>query len=402
MPNPNQLDNNKVAFGIKINRLGLGTLALLAALAVPLAALADGPPPHHFASLQLLHPVATSVNPETTTNFRLSVLYGRSGEVYGLDLNGVASYTSGDVTAFQLNGLYSGTGGLFKGMSATLGLTHTKRGAAGFRLSGLGNYNEDAFAGVQMAGVLNYTRRGLAGAQISSILNINDGAGTFLQMASVANVNVGPFAGLQLSVFMNAANNRMSGGQLGVVNYGETMNGVQVGVFNTSNQFHGLKVGVVNSSQEFSGTAIGLVNMDNQSRKEWLFYGSNLSLVNIGFRTVLNRWSSIISTGYFDLQGDVDESLFFGWNFGRNIPLNRKWDLTIDVGYQHIIPQASNNRAENDRLHYSLQARALVDYHLKDNLGLVGSVGSSTVFSEYSSDATNETDFHFTAGIVLY
>ena len=386
MPNPNQLDNNKVAFGIKINRLGLGTLALLVALAVPLAALADGPPPHHFASLQLLHPLATSPNPETTTNFRLSVFYGRSG----------------DVTAFQLNGLYSGTGGLFRGMSATLGLTHTKRGAAGFRFSGLGNYNEDAFAGVQMAGVLNYTRRGLAGAQIASVLNINDGAGTFLQLSSVANINAGPFAGFQVSVFLNAANSQMGGGQLGVLNYAENMKGVQVGVINMGASFHGLKVGVVNSGQEITGTTIGLVNQDLDSRKEWMFYGSNLSLINIGYRTVLNHWSSVVSTGYGDVQGDVSETLFFGWNFGRNFPLSQRWDLTLDLGYQHIIPQASDNPDDNDRLHYSLQARALADYRLNDKLGLVGSVGSSTVYSEYSSEATSQTDFLFTAGIVLY
>lgn len=378
------------------------SLALSTGLAVPCVAQPDHNTPHHFASLQLFHPLATSPDPETTTNFRLSVLYGRSGGVHGLDLNLVTGVTSGDVLALQATGLYSRTGGLFQGLSVTGGLSHLESGGAGFQIAGLANYDEDAFAGLQMAGILNYTDRGFAGAQLSSVLNVNDGAGTFLQLATLANINAGPFAGFQASVFLNAANSRMGGGQLGILNFAESMNGVQVGVFNMAREFHGLRVGIVNTGHEIGGTAIGLVNRDLHSRKEWLFYGSNLSLVNIGYRTVLNDWSSVVSTGYGDAKGDVGETLFFGWNFGRNIPLNDQWDLTVDLGFQHIIPKAVNNPLENDRLHYALQARLLGDYRLTDHLGLVGSVGASSVFSEYTSDASSETDFHFTAGIVLY
>lgn len=344
--------------------------ALLTGLATPCAAQSSQHPPHHFASLQLLHPIATSPNPETTTNLRFSVLYGRSGEVRWVDLN--------------------------------LGIGVTSSGGTGFAMSGLANYNEDAFAGLQLAGSLNYVDRGFAGAQISGILNLNDGGGTFLQACSVANINAGPFAGLQWAGLLNAANSRIGGGQIALANYAENMNGFQIGVFNLARQFHGLQVGILNHSREFSGTPIGLINMDDHSRREWMFYGSNLSLANIGFRTVLNNWSSIVSAGYGDAKGDVESSLFLGWNFGRNIPLGEKLDLTIDLGFQHVIPQKSSDPVKNDRLHYSLQARAIGEYHLNENLGLVGSLGSSTVFDEYSSNADSETDLHFIAGIVLY
>ena len=385
-----------------LSRLIPGSVALLVGLAAPCAAQPDHNTPHHFASLQLLHPIATSGDPETTTNFRLSVFYGRSGAIHGVDLNAVAGVTSADVTALQLTGLFSSTRGVFRGVSLTGGLSHLKNGGAGFQIAGLANYDEDAFAGLQMAGLLNYTSRGFAGAQISSIMNLNDGGGTFLQASSVANVNAGPFAGAQVAVFLNAANSVMGGGQLALVNFAENLNGIQLGFLNLAHEFHGLQIGILNLNHEFSGTPIGLVNMDNQSRKEWMFYGSNLSLANIGFRTVLNQWSSILSAGYGDVQGDVDASLFLGWNFGRNFPLSERWDLTIDLGYQHIMPTKSDNPAENDRLHYSLQARALGEYHLNDSLGLVGSLGSSTVFDGYKPGADSKTDLHFTAGIVLY
>jgi len=371
-------------------------------LAVPCAAQPNYDSPHHIASLQLLHPIATSPNPETTTNFRLSVFYGRSGAIHGLDLNAVAGVTSGDVTALQLTGLFASTGGIFRGMSFTGGISHLKRGGAGFQISGLANYDEDVFAGLQVAGLLNYTSRGFAGAQVSAVMNLNDGGGTFLQASSVANVNAGPFAGAQVAVFLNAANAQTGGGQLALVNFAEDLNGIQLGFLNLANEFHGLQIGVLNLNNEFGGTPIGLVNIDDDSRKEWMFYGSNLSLANIGFRTVLNKWSSVLSTGYGDVQGEVEASLFLGWNFGRNIPLSKRWDLTIDLGYQHIMPKVSNNPDENDRLHFSLQARALGEFHLNDSLGIVGSVGSSTVYSEYKSGAANETALLFSAGIVLY
>ena len=56
---------------------------------------------------------------------------------------------------------------------------------------------------------------------------------------------------------------------------------------------------------------------------------------------------------------------------------------------------------ENPRLQYALQARALGEHRLNDGLGLFGAVGSSTRFAEYASDAPSETDFHFSAGVVL-
>jgi len=371
-------------------------------LSVPCAAQPDHNTPHHFVSLQLLHPIATSPNPETTTNFRLSIFYGRSGAIHGIDLNAIAGVTSADVTALQLTGLFASTGGIFRGMSFTGGISHLKGGGAGFQVSGLANYDEDVFAGLQMAGLLNYTSRGFAGAQVSAVMNLNDGGGTFLQASSVANVNAGPFAGAQVAFFINAANARMGGGQLALVNFAESLNGIQLGFLNLAHEFHGLQIGVLNLNNEFSGTPIGVINMDDHSRKEWMFYGSNLSLANIGFRTVLNKWSSVLSTGYGDVQGDVEASLFLGWNFGRVIPLTERWDLTIDLGYQHIMPKKSNNPEENDRLHFSLQARALGEFHLNDSLGIVGAVGSSTVFDEYTSDADNKTDLLFSAGIVLY
>lgn len=363
---------------------------------------AQTPGSHHFASLQFLHPVATSPDPESSTNLRLSVLYGRSRAITGMDISAGVGVTSGDVHAWQITGLYNQVGGRFQGLGFTGGLQHLKGDGSGFLFSLGANYMESNFVGVQTAGLLNLTRGSFAGAQISGLANLNDGAGTFLQLASVANINAGPFAGLQMSAFLNSANGPIGGGQIALLNFADNMQGFQVGLINLGREFHGLQIGALNYNKEFSGTPIGLINMANDNRREWLFTASNLSLLNIGFRTVLNDWSSVLSFGRGDMQGDVENSWFLGWHYGHLLLTRPGWELTFDVGYQHIIPTKSDTPSENDRLHYALQARLLGDWKVKDHLGIIGSVGLSTVFDEYATDANSKTDALFTGGIVLY
>ncbi|MDX2472740.1 MAG: hypothetical protein QNL91_03455 [Candidatus Krumholzibacteria bacterium] len=364
--------------------------------------LAQTPGSRQPVSLQFLHPVATSPDPESSANVRLSVIYGRSRHINGLDLNGGVGVTSGDVSAFQATGLYNGVGGRFQGLGLTGGLQHLRGDGVGFLFTLGANYTEGNFVGVQSAGLLNLGRSHFAGAQISGLANLNDGSGTFLQLASGANVNAGAFAGLQISAFMNAANSTIAGGQIGLLNFADNMHGFQVGAINLTRVFDGVQVGILNCGRDFTGTPIGLINMSNDDRREWHFTASNLSLVNVGFRTVLNGWSSIVSFGHGDAQGDVKSSYFLGWHYGHLLLTRPNWELTFDLGYEHIIPTKSDNPDENDNLHFALQARLMGDWRVKDHLGIIGAVGTSTVFDEYTTHATSKTDALITGGIVLY
>ena len=379
----------------------LGTL-LATLMLGPGAGQAQTPGSHHFASLQFLHPLATSPDPESSANVRLSILYGRSHSINGLDLHAGVGVTSGDVSAFQATGLYNQVGGRFQGLAMTGGLQNLQGDGVGFLFTLGANHVAGNFVGLQSAGLLNLNRSSFAGAQVSGLANLNDGAGTFLQLASIANVNAGAFAGLQLSAFMNAANSAMAGGQIGLLNFADNMHGFQVGAVNLTRVFDGVQFGVLNYGRDFTGTPIGLINMSNDDRREWHFTASNLSLLNVGFRTVLNGWSSVVSFGRGDVQGDVENSYFVGWHYGHLLLTRPNWELTFDVGFEHIIPTKSDNPDENDSLHYALQARLMGDWRMNENLGIIGAVGTSTIFDEYSTHATSKTDALFTGGIVLY
>jgi hypothetical protein len=357
---------------------------------------------HHPASLQIFHPLATSPNPDTTTNARFALIYGRSGHIAGFDASGVASTTNGDFTGLQLTGLYSRVNGTFKGVSFNFGIQTHHGPAGGIQVAGLANYHRDFFAGGQFSGFLNYTRRGFVGAQFSALMNLNDGYGGYLQASSVANVNVKDFGGMQLAAFMNFGGAEVFGAQAAMVNYAVRISGAQIGLLNITQEITGLQLGVVNLSQKITGTPIGLVNLTDDGLVQGLVYGSNLSLFNVGVRTLVNNWSSVVSLGYSDQSSDARNSGFLGWHFGRMFNAGNKLDLTLDGGFLHIIPKGYDDPQINDDLHYALQVRLFADYRLGKTVSLIGGGGFSTVFSEYTTHARSQTEGHVFGGISLF
>ena len=175
----------------------------------------------------------------------------------------------------------------------------------------------------------------------------------------------------------------------------------QFGAVNLTRVFNGVQVGVLNFSRENNGTPIGLVNLSDDSRREWLFSANTLSLANVGFRSVTNGWTSVVSIGAGDNKGDVKESYFMSWHYGHQIIKRSKWSLALDAGFVHIIPTKSDDPLKNDSLHYALEARLLGDWHLSESIGIFATAGLSSVYDHYSTNAPNQTDALFAGGIVL-
>ncbi len=372
----------------------LVVLALVALLLGPSLARADSTP----VSLQFVHPISTSRDPDTDTSVRLSLLWARSGTVKALDLGLVATGTSGDMRGLQLVGFYGGVGRDLQGLGATLGVLVAKREVRGFQFSGITSWAGGRVTGGQVSAFVNYAGDGLGGIQLSGMVNINDGDGGFLQLASVTNVNVGDFKGLQLATFINHANREMNGAQVSVLNFADNGNGAQIGLINMSRRMKGLQLGVFNTSRDMDGVPIGLVNMTPGNPRSWIFYASTLSLANVGFRTEVNGWTSILSGGYGNADDKESEAGTISWHYGHT--LGRY--LGVDVGWVHIIPSAEGeDRTDEDRLHYALQARLTGDFALGRHVGLFAAAGVSTIFDRYATDANSETEFLAAGGVVL-
>jgi len=265
--------------------------------------------------------------------------------------------------------------------------------------------HQNFFAGIQFAGSLNYTRSGFSGAQFSGLVNLNDGYGKYLQISPIANVNVKTFEGVQLAVLMNFAGDETSGSQISILNYAVQLKGAQFGLVNMVDEISGLQFGVVNISHNIEGMPVGLVNLSDDGRINAMAYGSNLSLYNVGARTVVNQWSSIVSLGYTDQSSSdqkASKSGFLGWHFGRVFQVSRKSGLTLDTGYLHIIPQNYDNADIKDDQHFAIQIRLLAEYRPGKTVGLFGGGGLSTIFSEFTTHAQSETEVHLFGGISLF
>ena len=139
-----------------------------------------------------------------------------------------------------------------------------------------------------------------------------------------------------------------------------------------------------------------------QPQLDWITYASNLSLVNTGVRTTVNRYYSMLTVGGHDVEADVSDTAFLTWNFGYQIPLGEKWGLGWDLGYSHIMPKNSDDPAVNDNLHFAIQARILGEIRFSPKFAMFAAGGVSSIFSEYSSSATSELKPLIAWGVSLF
>ncbi len=181
------------------------------------------------------------------------------------------------------------------------------------------------------------------------------------------------------------------------------MNGLQIGAINMAGDFEGLQIGALNIARNNDGVPIGLFNYSEETGSvDWITYASNLSLVNTGVRTTVNRYYSMLTVGGYDVEADVEDTAFLTWNFGYQAPLGQKWGLGWDLGYVHIMPKASDDPAINDRLHFAIQARLLAELRFSPQIAAFAAGGVSSIFSEYSSSATSEVKPLIAIGISLF
>ncbi len=386
----------------KIHPLNGVLLAGLLILAVASGA-AGSEAAHHPANVTLFYPAGTNQDPDITTNFRLSLIYGRVGAIRGVDLNTGISIIQRDMRGLQVTLLYSQVGGYFGGVAAT-GLVNYFQGEnRGVQVAGLTNFDQGYFRGLQYAGLFNYTGSAFHGAQISNVFNANHGEGSFLQLSGVANMNEGDFRGVQLGGGLNFTGAQLTGAQVALVNMAVEVEGFQGGLINLGGTVSGIQVAALNLHRQNDGVPVGFINIaEDNGGEDWITFGSNLGAINTGLRTTVNRFYSMFTVGYSDLQGDIEKTAFLSWNFGYAAPLSESWKLDFDLGYVHIMPEKSDDPGLNDNMHWALQGRVLAEVRLSSKLAAFGGGGVSSIWSEYSSDAEQKTEPLGVLGISLF
>lgn len=141
------------------------------------------------------------------TGLRLSFLFGRHRDLYGLDLGVLGNITEQSYTGIGVSGLFNATHG------------------------------QTTIIALQAAGVLNYATQKMEvyGVQIAGGMNM---------LTAESRV-----VGLQASLVGNHAPNA-------------NIYGAQIGLYNRAREVYGLQIGLVNFTKNLHGVQIGLVNFN--------------------------------------------------------------------------------------------------------------------------------------------
>jgi hypothetical protein len=347
---------------------------------------------HQPVILSFFYPLSTNRTPDVSTNFRLNVFYTRASSVHGVDLGGLVARTDQDFRGLELSLAHSWIGGSMHGIAATAGVQVTGGDTRYVQAAGLVNFVRGDFTGVQLGGLFDFVQRDVTGLQLTSLFNMCDGDGRGLQLSSVMNATDGTFHGIQAGG-ANYSGRALGGAQLGTINFAAGVHGAQVGAVNFADHVHGTQIGIWNSSRRFDGVPVGVVNLATESGLcNPIAYASSYASFNAGVLTAVRGFYSMLTLGVGDLHENRGDTFFLGWHYGHAWSLTPGWRLGADLGFVHVMPQPSDDPEHNDDLHYAVQPRLLAEHAVGSKTQLFGGAGVNVIASEYSRDATTETE----------
>jgi hypothetical protein len=128
------------------------------------------------------------------------------------------------------------------------------RNVYGIDVGLLGNITEQTFTGLAVSGIFNKTMgtTTITGLQFAGITNINTSKTRIFGLQAALGANI------------NSAESSVTGLQFALANISgfTTIYGVQAGVYNKAKEVYGFQIGLVNVTDNLHGIQIGLVNFN--------------------------------------------------------------------------------------------------------------------------------------------
>ncbi len=169
-------------------------------------------------SVGVVPPLAIPPNNFVVAGARVSLLWGKSESVYGIDIGGLGNLTYVTSVGSEISGVFNVT----HGMTTIIGL----------QAAGLANFNTN--------------RTNVAGVQLAALINRNT-AETSIYGVQMALLNIGMHTDIR-------------GVQIGLINTAQSVIGLQIGLFNRATSVHGLQLGLINLNDTGPMKAFLIVN----------------------------------------------------------------------------------------------------------------------------------------------
>lgn len=373
---------------------------------------------HYVVNFSLYYPISLNQSEYDSVNFNLSLAYGKVGSVRGLDISVGGSVIHDDLLGIQLCGLMGVIGDTGRGI----------------QLSGLINVAGDSFYGVQGSGLISVAGNGFKGIQSSGFMSVSGQEGFGLQLSGLASVAGETFKGIQASgifsvtgeefrgvqaagIFsvagdscygfqasgvFNVTGGVLRGLQTAPINVAAHSEGVQIGVVNVAGASKGVQIGIVNYTQEENtGVPFGLVNLAENGRVRGTLWGGNSVAATAGVKFAVNRFYSIISLGYGNLEDNIGESLTYGFHYGAMFPVGNL-SLGADLGYRVRDNKKLFRHTAMDPDQFMFEGRILLGVPLTEGISLVLGAGGSYIFDTNESIRSGKLKPQVIAGIEFF
>ena len=373
---------------------------------------------HYPVNFSLYYPISLNQSEFDSTNFNLSLVYGKVGSVRGLDISAGASVINRDLMGIQFCGLIGVVGDSGRGIQLSGLINVAGDSFYGIQGSGLINVAGSSFRGIQSTGLFNVAGQdgyglqlaGLAsvagetftGLQASGIFSVTGEKFKGLQAAGIFNVAGESCSGLQASGVFNVTGNILRGLQAAPFNVAAHSEGLQVGVVNVAGASKGVQIGVVNYTQEEnSGVPFGLVNLAENGRIRGTLWGGNTVASTAGVKFAVHNLYSILSIGYGNLEDNIGGSLTYGFHYGASFPLGNL-SLGADLGYRVRDNKRLFRHTEMNPDQFIFEGRILLGVPLTEGLSLVLGAGGSYVFDTGESLRSGKIKPQVVAGIEFF
>jgi hypothetical protein len=281
------------------------------------------------------------LSPQVVNNMSFNILGGYTAGVSMVELGGLFNIDKKDVKYVQAAGLLNATGGSVTGTQLAGLHNNVLKNVTGVQAAGISNFVKGNVTGVQLSSIYNHVGGSVTGVQASNISNHVNKNLIGVQLSSIANHVSDTVKGMQATAIANYAGKSVNGAQLSAianVTRGE-MRGIQIAHFvNYAKKLRGVQIGLVNISDTSEGYSIGLVNIVFKGYHKLVISTNEVLDFNAAFKTGNSKLYSILLTGYRKRKEDSTKIFSFGYGFGHEFKLGKKYSLNPEYTSQYMYP----------------------------------------------------------------